>query len=133
MHMPSGRFVGDMTDELEGYGPGSNISNFVSGGLKNYSFKLYSTKNQREEVICKVKGICLNYAASKLVNFDTIKQMVLQKSDPIPIVSKNIRRTKKHLVVSRTDTKIYKPNSTKRKFFENGTSVSYGYKKTKTK
>ena len=56
-HIPTGWFVGDMTDELEGDGPGSYISTFVSGGPKNYFFKLYSTKNQKEEVICKVKGI----------------------------------------------------------------------------
>ena len=130
--VPTGQFVGDMTNELESYGPGSYISNFVSGGPKNYSFKIYSTKKQKEEIICKVKGICLNYAASKLVNFDTIKKMVLQKSDPVPIVSKNIRRTKQHEVITKEEIKLYKPNSTKRKFLSDGSSVPYGYKKPRT-
>jgi G:T-mismatch repair DNA endonuclease (very short patch repair protein) len=129
--VPIGQFIGDMTDELEAYGPGSYITHFVSGGPKNYAFKIYSTKNKREEVVCKVKGISLNYEASKLVNFDTIKQMVLTKSDPVPIVSTNIRRTKEHEVVTRTETKLYRPNSTKRKFSPDGSSEPFGYKKLK--
>ena len=57
--------------------------------------------------------------------------MVLQKLDPVPIISKNIRRTKEHQVIT-TETKLYRPNSTKRKCFENGSSVPYGYKRPKT-
>lgn len=130
----TGEFIGDMTDELEGYGPESYITNFVSGGPKNNAYKIHATKNNTVEelVMCKVKGISLNYSASKLVNFDSIKDMILQKSDPIPIVSSNIRRTKEHMVTTCTETKLYRPNSTKRKFLPEGGSEPYGYKKQKT-
>ncbi|KAJ8913302.1 hypothetical protein NQ315_010969 [Exocentrus adspersus] len=98
-----------MTDELEGYGAGSHIKEFVSGGPKNYAYKFFAAKDNEEKGTCKVKGISLNYAASQLVNFDTIKEMILSPTDPVYITSKNIRRTKKHKVVTREETKIYKP------------------------
>lgn len=129
--VPTGEFIGDMTDELETYGPGSYIIEFVSGGPKNYAYKVFSTNSQKEEVVCKVKGISLNYAASQLVNFESIKNMVLTPAEPIHITSKNIRRTKEHEVVTTTETKMYKPNSTKRKFASDHSSVPYGYKKLK--
>ncbi|KAJ8953532.1 hypothetical protein NQ317_000050 [Molorchus minor] len=129
--IPTGEFIGDMTDELQSYGVGSYITEFVSGGPKNYAYKVFSTEDKEDKVVCKVKGIGLNYSASRLVNFESIKDMVLKKSDPVYIVSQNIRRTKSHEVVTRTETKIYKPNSTKRKFFDNHSSVPYGYKMTK--
>ncbi|KAJ8965523.1 hypothetical protein NQ317_019537, partial [Molorchus minor] len=53
--VPTGEFIGDMTDELESYGAGSYISEFVSGGPKNYAYKVFSTKDQKEEIVCKVK------------------------------------------------------------------------------
>lgn len=129
--VPTGEFIGDMTDELEAYGPNSYITEFVSGGPKNYAYKVFSMKSQQEEIVCKVKGLALNYAASQLINFDSIKEMVLTPSEPIYITSKNIRRTKEHEVVTRAETKIYRPNSTKRKFADDYSSVPFGYKKQK--
>lgn len=129
--VPTGSLLGDMTDELEKYGYDSYITEFVSGGPKNYAYKVFSTKKQTEEVMCKVKGISLNYAASQLINFDSIRNMVLNKSAPIYITSKNIRRTKEHEVVTSIERKIYKTNSTKRKFFNDHSSVPYGFKKFK--
>lgn len=129
--VPIGEFVGDMTDELETYGSGSYITELVSGGPKNYAYKVFSTKNQREEIVCKVKGISLNYAASQLINFESIKEMILTPSEPLYITSNHIRRTELHEVVTKSETKMYKPNSTKRKFAEDHSSVPYGYKKFK--
>ena len=128
LDIPTGQFVGDMTNELESYGPDSYITDFVSGGPKNYSFKIYSTYSKKDEIVCKVKGISLNYAASKVINFESIKEMVLKKTEPIPIISKNIRRTREHVVTTCTETKLYRPNSTKRRFQSDGSSVPYGHK-----
>lgn len=130
--VPTGEFVGDMTDELDAYGSGSYIEEFVSGGPKNYAYKLISTKYNEEKTVCKVKGISLNHATSQLINFKCIKDMILETSEPVNIFSKNIRRTKEYEVVTKIETKIYKPNSTKRKFSDDHSSVPYGYKKCKT-
>ena len=72
-----GNFLGDMTDELESdYGTGSYITRFVSGGPKNYAFEVYSPRMERTYTTMKVRGIHLNYAVSKLVNFDLLLSMV---------------------------------------------------------
>ncbi|XP_072400750.1 uncharacterized protein [Diabrotica undecimpunctata] len=124
--LPTGQCIGDLTDELGG----GFISEFVSGGPKNYAYK-YILPDGQQKICCKVKGISLNYAVSKTINFDKIKEMVLEKPDPVSIVTKQIQRTQDHCVITKTFEKIYKPNSTKRKFSEDFTSVPYGYKKLK--
>ncbi|CAH2018437.1 unnamed protein product [Acanthoscelides obtectus] len=47
----TGDFIGDMTDELNG----GFISEFVSGGPKNYAYK-YTTLSGEEQIVCKVKA-----------------------------------------------------------------------------
>ena len=44
------------------------ITEFVSCGPKNYSFKLNSG-----EIFCKVRGFSLNYRNSQIVNFQSMK------------------------------------------------------------
>jgi len=38
----TGYYLGDLTDELEKFGSGSYIEEFVSGGPKNYAFSVFS-------------------------------------------------------------------------------------------
>lgn len=52
--------------------------------------------------------------------------MILEKSEPI-YIRKNIGKNKEHGVMTCDETKIYRLNSPK--FFEDGTTVSYDYKK----
>lgn len=129
--VPTGEFVGDMTDELEKEGLGSYITEFVSGGPKNYAYKFWSTMEQKEKVCCKVKGISLTLEVQKTVNFDSIKEMVLTPDEPVYIVAKHIERTAEHEVVTKNIKKRYQPNSTKRKFLEDHSSEPFGYKKSK--
>ncbi|XP_072380511.1 uncharacterized protein [Diabrotica undecimpunctata] len=124
--LPTGDCIGDLTDELSG----GHISEFVSGGPKNYAYK-YILPNGDEKFCCKVKGISLNYLNSQLINFDTIKKMVLVKSEGIKIISKQVRRTTEHQVITQEIHKNYRPHSTKRKFLEDFSSVPFGYKKMK--
>ncbi|KAJ8938051.1 hypothetical protein NQ318_013959 [Aromia moschata] len=58
--------------------------------------RVFSTRDKEERVVCKVKGISLNYAASQLVNFEIIKSMILEpmSAGPVSIASRNILRTK---------------------------------------
>lgn len=130
---PTGNCIGDMTDELNEYGLGSYISEFVSGGPKNYAYKIWSTQQQKEKVVCKVKGFSLNYEVSKQINFDSIKNMVINDDpeDEICIISKNIRRTQCHTVITKTESKNYQIKALKRRFLENYDSIPYGFKKRK--
>jgi len=50
----------------------------VSGGPKNYVYKTFISVTKAEKTVCKVRGITLNYNASELVNFETIKEMILR-------------------------------------------------------
>jgi len=38
----TGYYLGDLTDELEEFGSGSYIEEFVSGGPKNYAFSVFT-------------------------------------------------------------------------------------------
>jgi hypothetical protein len=40
--LETGYYLGDLTDELEKFGSGSYIEEFVSGGPKNYAFPVFS-------------------------------------------------------------------------------------------
>jgi G:T-mismatch repair DNA endonuclease (very short patch repair protein) len=126
--VPIGNMLGDMTNELAVYGSDSFIKKFASGGPKNYSYEVISDKGVK--TVVKVKGIGLTHKTSQLINFEKIANMILEESEPVPIISSNIRRTINHQVVSKIETKLYKPNSTKRRFNGND-SVPYGYKTRK--
>jgi len=136
--VPTGSYLGDMVDELEKFGSGSYITEFVSGGPKNYAFKAWSTHKQDFVTVCKVKGICHNYTAAGLVNFDSMKEMVLRttkkENDEIHVLvkSKQIRRTKYHDVITAEESKIYRTRSEKRKFTADFNSFPYGFKHPKT-
>ncbi|KAK5643501.1 hypothetical protein RI129_007346 [Pyrocoelia pectoralis] len=132
---PLGQFLGELTDELEDEGAGSYIKEFVSGGPKNYAYKAWSTSKECDVTVCKVKGISLTYKTSQIINFDKIMKMVLQdeETEAIPITSKLIKRTSEHNVLTINTTKLYRPNSTKRRFSTNGSSYPYGFKKHKQK
>ena len=67
-----GSFLGDWTDELAGYGPDSYITEFVSGGPKNYAFKVLCPATGKTETVTKVRGFTLNYTCSWHLNFCTL-------------------------------------------------------------
>jgi len=62
-----------MTSELKA---NEYISEFVSGGPKNYGYKLCNSVT-----VCEVLGITLNYKTWQLVNLETFKDLAL-KGDP---------------------------------------------------
>ena len=50
-----GTFLGDMTDELNSYGEGAYITNFLSGGPKFYAFRALVPSSGKTVECCKVK------------------------------------------------------------------------------
>jgi hypothetical protein len=67
-----------MTSELK---PGHHICEFVCAGPNNYAYKTVDPVTGGQTTVCKVRGITLNYSASQLVNFDTIKKIILNTDD----------------------------------------------------
>jgi len=41
------------------------------------------TGDGREKTVCKVRGITLNYNATKMVNFDVVRDMILGDKPPV--------------------------------------------------
>ena len=72
--IPTGDFLGDMTDELDG----NHIVEFVLGGAKNYGYKTAGGKFE-----CKVRGFTLNVRGSAVLNYGTMKANILAEiEDP---------------------------------------------------
>uniref|UniRef100_A0A915HZC3 Uncharacterized protein n=1 Tax=Romanomermis culicivorax TaxID=13658 RepID=A0A915HZC3_ROMCU len=54
-----------MTNELPEYGPGPYITEFVSGGPKNYVYRLHTPSTKQYHQVIKVRGITLSSDAMK--------------------------------------------------------------------
>lgn len=117
---PLGDYLGDFTDELDG----DFITEFVSLGPKNYSFITALNK-----IICKVRGFTLNHLNSLLINFKSMRDILLNsKFDPI--ISKNfkIKRSIKKLKIETTlEEKKYSFNFDKRVIQSDFSTLPYGY------
>ena len=87
-----GDYLGDLTDEV----PDNRIIEFVTGGLKNYAYKIARPDKDGNTTICKVKGITLNYKNSLTINLDTIKDMVINNRDDVKTVRDDYKITRDH-------------------------------------
>lgn len=131
--IPTGTSLGEMTNELSDYGPDAYISEFVSGGPKNYGYKVSGTRDGKDVTCMKVRGITLTNTASKTVNIKILKQMVydLAKKDRITtfdIVSRRINVNRKNRqIVTKTVSKKFRIVYDKRIIGPNFTTFPYGY------
>nr|XP_015840028.1 PREDICTED: uncharacterized protein LOC103315075 isoform X1 [Tribolium castaneum] len=131
---PVGDFLGDLTDEMIDYGEGSHITEFVSGGPKNYGYKFWSVTDNCYKSVCKVKGLTLHYTNSQLVNFDVIKSMICDETNDtnqqVELVDRLIVRDVFYNVLSKNLSKKYRINYTKRRRLDdnNYDTLPYGYK-----
>jgi len=130
--VPTGSYLGDMTDELNDYGAASYITEFTSGGPKNYGYKAHSTKDGRQPTTIKVKGFSLDYVTSKHINFKTLRQKVKnfvrdQAQAAIQVVHQQIGRQSDHSIVTTTTAKNYRVVYDKRVVKRDFTTLPYGY------
>ena len=70
--------------------------------------------------VAKVRGLTLNYEASKIINFDTIKEFILNPpTEPLLVSYKNkIQRKRPYMVVSKSLTKKYNKVAPKRRLID---------------
>jgi hypothetical protein len=117
-----------MTSELK---PGYHICEFVCAGPKNYAYKTVDPVTGGQTTMYKVRGVTLNYSASQLVNFETIKQMILNRVDEDTVTvrtEKQIRRKREKEgvhVITEHEEKIYKVSFLKRRRLLNNSSVPF--------
>ena len=101
-----GDYLGDMTNELDN---GDFIVEFISAGAKNYG---YQTKNGK--VVCKVKGFSLNVRGAKQLNYDIIRQNILDEVlHPLDEQRKTLVVNPTHFVRNPTLKKIKTETQTK--------------------
>ena len=120
--VPLGDYLGWMTDELnkkKGLQVKAKIDEFVSAGAKSYSYKKINGDGT-SEIVTKVKGFTLDINAGRSINMTSMIKGVKEKCQngvaiPITITNPNaIRRTKKHELISRIETKIFQVTADKR-------------------
>jgi hypothetical protein len=122
-----GDALGELTDELGG---GFSIDEFASGGPKNYAYKTRDMYGNIVGGCCKVKGISLNSENAKIVNFDSLKDLIIG-GDPTKeyvLSERRIARNKDHTVVTKTQTKTWRKVYTKRRVLPDYSTVPWGYK-----
>jgi len=120
-----------MTTELRS---SETLTEFVSGGPKNLAYRVLDNGDGRKKTVCKVRGITLNYIASKMVNFDVIRDMILGDETPVVKVrTVNMIKRKREGggtvdIVTEPENKIYRISFFKRRRLGDYTSVPFGYK-----
>ena len=87
------------------------------------------------KTVYKVRGITLNYKASKLVNFETIKDLVLNGRSNSTVAVHNDKKTKRKiidcaclLIVTEPEDKIYRVSFFKRRRRDDNSSAPFCYK-----
>jgi len=100
--LPLGDLLGDWTDELDGT---KMIGTFVSGGPKNYSYE-----TDDGEYHTKIKGFTLNWDAVKVLNHNSMINMIdtYQEYNSIQKLSVNYNLIQRH-----KDKKLTNYNQTK--------------------
>ena len=123
---PLGDYLGDLTDELD---PGDYITTFISGGPKNYA---YITNNGKSQT--KIRGVTLDYAATKKINLDVMRHLVhshvnchTEEKVTVDIPFKITRDKKEKNIVTKRMKKDYRIVYNKRVITENYGTLPYGY------
>ena len=108
---PLGDYLGDFKDELS---PDNYIVEFASGGPKNYGYKTHKGKEDY-----KVRGITLNRLGKRYVNFEVLKNNVLEdltsplesgeaRITAMPIPYKIVRNAQEYQLPTTAQQKKYK-------------------------
>lgn len=118
----TGDYLGNMTDEMTRFGSNAYITEFAAGGPKNYAYKVrLKPDSDEEKTVCKVKGIRLNYMNSKIIHFDTIKNLLLNHDETdgenrkIELKNSVILRENDNIIYTGVRKYNYRINVTKRR------------------
>ncbi|XP_048775446.2 uncharacterized protein LOC125680045 [Ostrea edulis] len=111
--------LGGWTDELSG----DRIVKYMSGGPKNYAYETQGGKS-----MCKVKGLTLNYRASRIVSLTTLEKMLKGEEEEVHVRYPHfIQRTRQHDVRTSPLVKKYRVVYDKRQRVHHYNTLPYGY------
>ena len=124
-YMPAlGDYLGDLTNEVKG----GQIIEFVTGGPKNYAYKLRNNDGS-VSTVCKVRGITLNYKNALHINFDSLKHVVTEnREESVAVKGTQIARKAQKLVTT-NQTKQYRFIFDKRIIVDDYNTIPYGFQK----
>ena len=103
----------------------------VSPFLQVYAYRML-TKDGEQKTCIKVRGITLNSTTSKTLNFDTLKELVLEfletgnRSD-VHVVMNRIQRQSDRTIVTKCMRKRYRVVYDKRRVLADGSTLPFGY------
>jgi len=125
-----GDYLGDLTNELIGYGPDAYIDEFISGGPKNYVYRISNGLHIIGEIL-KIRGIKLTYEICQTLNFDLVKKLIYAYVTHNPIIKKIYEKK----LIKNNDRSIYSSESSKnyqivfckRKLFKEFESRPFGF------
>ena len=128
--VPTGNYLGDMTNELEEYGPGAYIREFVSAGPKNYAYEVYA--NGKVDTIVKIRGFTLDSITGKRLNMKTLKRKVFsfvhgKCKEETKVVHWKIVRSREGHIRTVPQSKTYSLVVDKRYVTKDFISYPYGY------
>ncbi|OXU31805.1 hypothetical protein TSAR_005818 [Trichomalopsis sarcophagae] len=123
----TGKFLGEMINELNRYGKGSYIREFVSSGPKFYSY-IVVKPDKSEETITKVGSVKLNSYNNDIFSHENMKKLAQGLLSSIEYESKETYPTEKHDVISRIVRKRVVKQSSKRFHADIDKSYPLGYK-----
>lgn len=81
--MKTGDYLGDVTDELKEFGAGFYIEEFVSSCHKYYAFSIFFPSTEKCISKFEVNSITLIYENSMVVNFTTLRTLILEDDTPL--------------------------------------------------
>ncbi|XP_008215610.1 uncharacterized protein LOC103317821 [Nasonia vitripennis] len=123
----TGKFLGEMINELNRYGKGSYIREFVSSGPKFYSY-IVVKPDKSEETVTKVGSVKLNSYNNDIFSHENMKKLAQGLLNSIEYESKETYPTEKHDVISRIVPKRVVKQSSKRFHADIDKSYPLGYK-----
>ena len=89
-----------------------------------------------EKTVCKMRSITLNYSATQLVNFESIRRMILRgvggETNTVTVHTERKIKRKRGIggrvqIVTETENKTYRVLFFKRRRLHNNTSVPFRY------
>ncbi len=129
-HPELGSFLGQWTNELEPFGSGAYIEQFVGAGPKNYAYKVRKLDGTSETKV-KIRGFTLNYAASSKLNLKNLRSKVFEfvkmgKIHTTTIIQSQIGWSHTREVITRDISKKYSVVYSKRWVLDDFSTVPFG-------
>lgn len=125
--LTTGPNLGDLTNELIEYGENAYIDEFCSNGPKSYSYRVTNTASGVDVEVTKVKGIFINSKNSKIINFEALRNQILNPNPPdVAVTDTAFVRDKDSTVRTLKRTKKFRAVIDKRRIIGNRT-YPYGY------